>query len=167
MNTTGLCTDPRVLRILEMIDRLPDVEHIQRTGGGWTAAGGVQETIIALRADAANIRRFPAPDPYLGVPRRPIVAHKIDPVFVRFDCDCVGILDGHEAPIVVQRCDNRSDEDRYGLVRRIMCDNGVPKSYTPLTSEENETLLATLNRYVQDGHRFQEMRALLGLGSER
>jgi hypothetical protein len=50
-------THDRVLRILEMIDRLPNVEFIQKTGGGWNASGdNVQEAIDALRADARAIR---------------------------------------------------------------------------------------------------------------
>jgi hypothetical protein len=160
--------DPRVLRMLEMIDLLPDVGAIQRTGGGHLPDGGsVQGVIIALRADAMNLRRFPDP---VSTPTHDggnVESTPAPPVFVRFSCDCIGILDGQDVPIVVQRCDNQGDDNSFGFARRDMCGADGPKSYTPLTPEQTTKLIGVLDRYVQDGHRFRAVRALLGLGHER
>jgi hypothetical protein len=77
-------------------------------------------------------------------------------MFVKFECGCVGILDGDRDPILVDACDRR--EDGLGFWRRDMSG----KSHKPLEPEEKEKLIGEIDLLLGDAYRYREVRRLLG-----
>ena len=55
-------------------------------------------------------------------------------MLVRFDCGCVGILDGDRFPVVVESCDG---DGGFGFFRRDM----TGKTFERLAVGEEETLI--------------------------
>ena len=75
-------------------------------------------------------------------------------MLVRFDCGCVGILDGDRFPVVVESCDG---DGGFGFFRRDM----TGKTFERLAVGEEETLIKGIAKLVGEGYRHREVKRLL------
>ena len=83
-------------------------------------------------------------------------------MFVRWSCDCVGLLLAPEQAqetrcFVFKPCDIREGSP-FNLSGRKSCDD---KEHRPLSADEVATLLLDIDRLAADGDRFRTIKALL------
>lgn len=82
---------------------------------------------------------------------------------VKYECGCIGFEpDGHsEGPVIVDPCDReREDSMELTLCRRRGMED---KPYEPLNGLAQRNYYMKLQGLLEDGRRFREVRAALGI----
>ena len=81
-------------------------------------------------------------------------------MFVKFDCDCVGLIVGDGDPIVIAPCDLGPEEcwEPLQFRHRPMGD----KKHEPLAPEQVASYVKQLNSLIWDGYALRKVRRLLG-----
>lgn len=80
-------------------------------------------------------------------------------MFVKFDCDCVGLVVDDGAPIVIDPCDLNHPEcwEPIQFQRR----GPMDKPHTPLPTDRVESYVKEINTLISDGYAFRKVRDLL------
>jgi len=82
-------------------------------------------------------------------------------LLVKFSCGCVGLVgvqgSPDNRPLIVSACDGEGEG--LSLYRRDMTD----KERTPLPDRESERIVKALTRLIHDGHKYREVKTLLGI----
>jgi hypothetical protein len=85
-------------------------------------------------------------------------------MFVRWSCDCIGIIAEGNDGIVIIACDEDRDTpaDSLSWFRRDMSD----KTVVPLTAEAEQTLHTRIARRFGKADRFDDVQSALGIQAE-
>lgn len=85
-------------------------------------------------------------------------------MFVKFDCDCVGLIVDDGEPIVIDPCDLNHPEcwEPIQFQRRGPMDKGS----TPLPPERVASYVKAINSLIADGYAFRQVKRLLGVPKE-
>lgn len=78
-------------------------------------------------------------------------------MFVRFECGCKGLALPDGRSVCFWACDH--DECGLGFHFRDLSD----KSHAPLPAEEVDKFVDQIGGLMADGHRYREIRSLLGV----
>jgi hypothetical protein len=80
-------------------------------------------------------------------------------MFVKFDCDCVGLVVGNSEPIVIEPCDLNHPEcwEPIQFAHRDMGE----KTTTPLPPNQVAHYVKAIHRLIGDGYAFRKVQDLL------
>ena len=85
-------------------------------------------------------------------------------MFVKFDCDCVGLIVDDGDPIVIDPCDLYPEEswEPLQICRRSM----KGKKHEPLTPEQVAYYIKALNGLVRDGYSLRAVQRIVSAPRE-
>lgn len=91
-------------------------------------------------------------------------------MLVKFSCGCIGFLPTHtDEAWIIRACDTDWHDNEYGLFLRThmgLSDTIAPKTFEPLSEEEEKKHLEALSRLIAEGYCFRTLKSIMGIKSE-